>query len=595
MRLVILTCLLIYIIQPAANAQSPGTAAIDSARQIAAQPATDSAFIATAFFIADTFMDTDQYDSAQYWLNKIHEKLPLRKPSVFNYFFSTRQAEVYYYNNLQQMGLQEAKRSLSIAQALHDSLLLADSYNFLGLFYMNLDSARQSVPFYKEGMRFCRQPPYPREYISLTKPHHLYGNLAEAFDKMGQLDSALFYYKLSLQKATDIQWGRGIAVAGVGLGIAFFKQHQYDSAMHYYLQAQATARASRDFDVELLTYSGLAQCYQQKNRADKANQSLTEGFALLDKEKQLNDYFALQFLQTAIEVYHIAGETGMEATALSRMTAIQKTNLSRNNRQMQTILMAGLSNETRLLNMEVTDAKRKQQLAVNRFYVVGLLVLLLAGVFFMFWYFSRQKLKLAHIRNKISQDLHDEVGATLSGLALYSHLAREQLNRQQQDDAGRSLTIMQQSATQMVGKLNDIVWAVNPLHDSLSGLMQRLEEYAMEMATVKNITVEVTTDTSIQKVKLPMDDRKNIYLLCKEAINNAVKYSEAKRIHINARLQQYRLIITVADDGKGFDETVKRGNGLNNMKQRADEMDAGLEVISANDKGTLIRVTAKIP
>lgn len=595
MRLVICTCLLVSFIQPAANAQLQGTAAIDSAKTRVAQLATDSAFIATAFFIADTFMDTDQYDSAQYWLNKIHERLPLRKPSIFNYFFSTRQAEVYYYNNLQQMGLQEARRSLSIAQALHDSLLLADSYNFLGLFYMNLDSARQSVPFYKEGMRFCRQPPYPGEYISLTKPHHLYGNLAEAFDKMGQVDSALFYYKLSLQKATDIQWGRGIAVAGVGLGIAFFKQQRYDSAMHYYLQAQATARSSKDFDVELLTYSGLAHCYHQLNRTDKANQSLNEGFALLDKEKQLNDYFALQFLQTAIDVYHAAGDKGMEATALARMTIIQKANLSRNNRQMQTILMAGLHNETRLLNMEVTDAKRKQQLAVNRFYVVGLLVLLLAGVFFMFWYFSRQKLKLAHIRNKISQDLHDEVGATLSGLALYSHLAREQVNRQQQEDAGRSLTIMQQSATQMVGKLNDIVWAVNPLHDSLSGLMQRLEEYAMEMATVKNIAVEVTTDTSIHKVKLPMDDRKNIYLLCKEAINNAVKYSEARRISINARMQQYRLIITVADDGKGFDGTVKRGNGLNNMKQRADEMNAGLEIVSAHGKGTLIRVTAKIP
>ena len=86
------------------------------------------------FAIADNFMEIDQYDSAQIWLNKISAVLPYKEPSLSSYFLSTRQAEVYYYNGLQRLGLQESERSLAIAQTLHDSLLLADAYNFIVFF-----------------------------------------------------------------------------------------------------------------------------------------------------------------------------------------------------------------------------------------------------------------------------------------------------------------------------------------------------------------------------------------------------------------------------------------------------------------------------
>ena len=74
--------------------------------------------------------------------------MPVKRPSLFNYFLITRQAEVFYYNNLQQLGLQESRKGLAMAEALNDSLLLADSYNFLGLFYMNIDSMATSIPYY---------------------------------------------------------------------------------------------------------------------------------------------------------------------------------------------------------------------------------------------------------------------------------------------------------------------------------------------------------------------------------------------------------------------------------------------------------------
>ena len=80
----------------------------------------------------------------------------------------------------------------------------------------------------------------------------------------------------------------------------------------------------------------------------------------------------------------------------------------------------------------------------------------------------------------------------------------------------------------MVSRLNDLVWAVNHGQDSLKNLMQKLEEYTLEMAMVKNIKVHVNAPESLAELKLPVESRHNIYLLTKEAINNAVKYSHAK-------------------------------------------------------------------
>jgi tetratricopeptide (TPR) repeat protein len=232
---------------------------IDSLKKEVSTAKDDGQYIALCFSIADDFMDIDQYDSAQLWLNLIAERLPLKQPSIPNYFLSTRQAEVYYYNGLQRLGLQESERSLNIARSLNDSLLLADAYNFLGLFHINLDSNRKAIPYFKKGMEYTRQPPYPEPYLSLTKPHHLYGNLAEAYEKLEMYDSAIYLSRISLQLARGIDWKRGMAVAHNNLGNSFLKKQIPDSALHHYLASQQITLVGGDFDVELLDYGGMAR------------------------------------------------------------------------------------------------------------------------------------------------------------------------------------------------------------------------------------------------------------------------------------------------------------------------------------------------
>ncbi len=224
------------------------------------------------------------------------------------------------------------------------------------------------------------------------------------------------------------------------------------------------------------------------------------------------------------------------------------------------------------------------------FYVLCL-ASLIASIYALFNYRIRHLKKVLLVRERISQDLHDEVGATLSGIAMYSYLTKEQMKSGQIGEMEKSLNVIQQSSTEMVTKLNDIIWAVDPQHDSLQKLIQRLEEYTIEIAATKHIRVEVAAPRYIEQIKVPMKTRRNIYLICKEAINNAVKYSDATILELVVSHVDHSLEFEIRDNGIGFDpESIKRGNGLDNMQKRADDIEAKLRLETHTGKGVTISV-----
>jgi signal transduction histidine kinase len=207
--------------------------------------------------------------------------------------------------------------------------------------------------------------------------------------------------------------------------------------------------------------------------------------------------------------------------------------------------------------------------------------------------FGEQKLLKERLR--VSQELHDEVGATLSGINMYSHLAKEQMKNIQPDKIENSLNIIQSNATEMVNKLNDIVWLINPGQDSLQKLMQRLEDYAIQIAAVKNIKVKSNLNGYHTENILPAQTRRNIYLLFKEAINNAVKYSEATLLELAIHQNSNLLEITISDNGKGFDiNNIKKGNGQENMQKRAEELRGEFLIKSEQGKGCTVSLKIKI-
>ncbi|MBE8712307.1 tetratricopeptide repeat-containing sensor histidine kinase [Sphingobacterium hungaricum] len=555
----------------------------------------DQALIQEAFNHANAYMEANQYDSAQVWLNSIYLKLSYSEPSLFSYLLTSRQAEVYYYNNLHQLGLQEALKGENIATLLKDSLLIADACNFIGLFYLNSNRPEDALRYFRKGLRHIHPPPYPPKYDDLSMPHHIYGNMAEAFEKLNQPDSAIANSRLSLLKAKEVNKDRGIAIAHLNLGMAFIHKPIIDSARKYFQLANVLSIQGDDFDVELTSFGGLAECASLAGNENLALSVLNQGFELLKKYPQLNDYFSMLFLENALQIYQKFGKQEELIHALGLKTQIQKETYERNNTQIQSILSTSLSNEKLIFNLELAESKNKQSLANTRLYLVLLVFLLCIIGFIAYRYYSLQRLRLANLRTKISQDLHDEVGATLSGIAMYSYITKEQIKKQQHQDVDASLDLIKDNAGEMVAKLNDIVWAVNPAHDSLHALLFRLKEFALQLTAAKEINLQFAIPESLGDLKLSMQERKNSYLICKEAINNAVKYSQCQRLEIEVIASQNAIQFLIKDDGKGFEKSSAiYGNGLINMEHRAQEIDAKLTIDSSPNQGTTIKLNCKI-
>jgi len=223
------------------------------------------------------------------------------------------------------------------------------------------------------------------------------------------------------------------------------------------------------------------------------------------------------------------------------------------------------------------------------------LILLFSALFGFYRFRLEQVRRVLRVRTKISRDLHDEIGSTLSGIGLMSELVKAQLNAGKYGDARQSIEKISVGSEEILGKIGDIVWAINPQNDTFEKMIMRLKVYATNVAAPLNISIRFEANGELNKINLNMQQRNNIYLICKEAINNSVKYSGCSQLQFTLRQFDHSFQIDVEDDGKGFDVTHQSdGNGLKNMVSRAQEINAALKIISEKSVGTSVKLSFKI-
>ena len=222
------------------------------------------------------------------------------------------------------------------------------------------------------------------------------------------------------------------------------------------------------------------------------------------------------------------------------------------------------------------------------FYFLAVLFLA-TGIYFLFRYRLMQKIKLLEMRNRISQDLHDEIGASMSGINLLTQMAAEKLKHDKPKEAAEYLFKVKNYSQDVIEKLSDMVWVFNPQNDSIEKLLLRLKSFAISLAASKNIKLHFEADKGSEAINLTIRQRKTIYLISKEAMNNAFKYSDCNNIYYNLSTNGYKWRLKIQDDGNGFTLTEKAdGNGLRNMQARADEIGAKFNIQSQPGAGTII-------
>lgn len=194
------------------------------------------------------------------------------------------------------------------------------------------------------------------------------------------------------------------------------------------------------------------------------------------------------------------------------------------------------------------------------------------------------------MRNSIADDLHDDIGSTLSSISIMSELAKTK-----SPEASSLLTSIEESTSTIQENMSDIVWAVNPKNDRFENVLQRMNQFASEILDAKNIELDFTSDASLSALKITMGQRKNLYLFFKEAINNAAKYSEAKKVSVSISQRDRQVEMNIIDDGKGFDTAkIFGGNGMSTLKKRGAELCADFKIQSLLKEGTVVKLKFKI-
>ncbi|WP_171037866.1 ligand-binding sensor domain-containing protein [Dyadobacter luticola] len=222
-------------------------------------------------------------------------------------------------------------------------------------------------------------------------------------------------------------------------------------------------------------------------------------------------------------------------------------------------------------------------------------VFILAAVGLISYLFYRyrlgQILHIQQIRNGISADMHDEIGSTLSSITFYSQALLMQMDKAEHQQVVQKI---KENAQQVQEGLSDIVWSVKAGTDEIEDVFARMFHFGSSLAESKGIAFHFEPDPRLENRKLAMQVRKNLYLVFKEALNNAAKYAECSAVHVQIMQEENRVKMVIRDNGKGFDSSVgKRGNGITNMQQRAAQMHGHLKIESGKGEGTTITLVFK--
>ena len=222
--------------------------------------------------------------------------------------------------------------------------------------------------------------------------------------------------------------------------------------------------------------------------------------------------------------------------------------------------------------------------------------------------------ELERVRSRIATDLHDDIGASLTQIAVLSEVAQTQSNGGKGNGAiTQPLEMISTVSNELVETMSDIVWSINPNKDHLSDLTQRMRRFASDVLSAKGIGLHFDAPDSGKEIIINTNLRREVFLIFKETVNNIVKHSGAKQVQVELKISDEDLILEISDDGRGFllkppavtgGSSAREnppfnaggsdnfgGNGILSIQRRAAEMNGELKIDSEIGKGTTVILT----
>jgi len=206
----------------------------------------------------------------------------------------------------------------------------------------------------------------------------------------------------------------------------------------------------------------------------------------------------------------------------------------------------------------------------------------------------KRRQDLEALRQRIASDLHDDIGSNLSSIALLAELGKTEV--EEPDLVVEELTDIKTTADNTIESMRDIVWLIRPEEESWKELMTRFRETASKL--LRGHEYQFNVEGHLHDDRLPLELKRDLFLIFKEILNNIVKHAHAKTVMIEVESKRDRFFLEISDDGVGFnnlDQEFREGNGLRNLRMRAQAIGGNLKMKSAINEGTVVELSVRIP
>lgn len=486
-------------------------------------------------------------------------------------------------------------KALNLFNRQKDSTNVAVTYISIANVFNNRGEQEKALGYFREAVSIL---------TILNRRYELANallNMTDDYYYLNKLDSAEMTVMHALDIAQELNQKTYMSYAYMHLGHINRLRGKFSKAKNYFQQSIQLAKEIGSPNVLFGDYQGLGETYMAEHDPANAKIYLEKHLELVKETNNIEEIIEAyaDLKENEYNLHNYAKAHEYEKLYVAYKDSAYNESVARNVAEMESKYesqkkeqeIALLKKDQELKN---TELKRERVTKLSAFILSGLLLVI--GLLVVnrnrVIQKARRMIEIEKLRNNIARDLHDDIGSVLSSININSKMALS--NAGEEIVVKGQLEKIKEYSGRMMEGMSDIVWAINPINDSLEKMIIRMKEFAVEMLEPQSINFSFNIRGNITEASLDVSKRKELYMIFKEAINNAAKYSSCKNVTIDLDANRQYIQLNISDDGVGFDTRLgKVGNGLRNMEQRSISIGGKMHIISANGKGT--KLSLEIP
>ncbi len=616
---------------------------IDSLYQVVEMTKNDSVRFISYNRIAFHYIFNDSEKALQ--ILKKSQRLALKANSAYGYAKLINTHGIYMdVNGKSDSAEYYFNKALKISQKNKFYDLESFCINNLGMFYWNKGNFNKALAYFFKALKLSEKSGAKQEHIAIN-----YNNIGLIYQQMNLFEKALVFHQKAyeLRKRNNLRKEEATSLNNIGLcykflektnlaipaferalkvaeesknfidyykilenmGDLYLSEGKYDESIKYYM----LALGNENDKSRLFIYSGLTEAYNQKQMPETALEFAGKGLKLVNENPDFKN-FSEKLYRSAAHSYYLKGNFKKGKEFTDDFIAIKDSVFSQNNANAIANLEVRYETEKKeheLAESRAIVAERELEIKNKNTQFLLLVIVLLAVLLISYLFYNQQKLKNRQLKKEsllkdamakietqnhlqqqrllISRDLHDNIGAQLTFIISsldnlkFLELSKEKLNQK--------LHSISDFTIATIYELRDTIWAMNKNDITFDDLKTRITNFIDNAKSSKeNIVFDFTIHQDLNRLQtFTSVDGMNIYRIIQESVNNALKYANAGLISVDICETDKILKISISDNGVGFNaENADFGNGLNNMKKRAKELGASIEIISSENNGTTI-------